>query len=315
MFRDNVVLVPGEKIYVCASRELGDFFFKNNRTVSSLYFEINKDTELRLLSSLLLPVISKQVNFVNVLENTAPQLVINEINFRSSITKPAEDWIEIYNPGNTPVDMSAWYYSDSKNSNKYVFNQGVVLKPDGYLVVAQDSNAFKLQYPDVKNVVGNANFGLSGEGEFLRLFNKAGILVDSVYYRIGAPWPTNADATGNTLELSNANLDNNIGENWFVDNKKNGSPGHRNYLTSSVINTNELRFVVYPNPTTDYIFVKNEQQSFTYEIINLQGIVIVRENMDAFSTKRIDLTHIPRGVYMFKTTWEGYSKTIKIILN
>lgn len=314
MFRDNVVVAPGEKIIISPNKELAEVFFPNNRSVSSLYFEIAKNSELKLLSSVLTPIISKQINTVNILQTSTQNLVFNEINFKSGVAKPADDWVEIYNPGTTEVDMSGWLFTDSNNKNKYFFNNGLVLKPNSYIVVAQDINSFKSNYPDVNNVVGSFEFGLSSDGEFLRLYNKAGSLIDSVSYGISAPWPEGASGTGFTLELSNANTDNNAGENWFVDNKKNGSPGRQNFMTTSIQDTEDMLFTVFPNPTSDYIFIKNKQQSFTYELVNLQGAVVLSDYIAENSTVRINLSNLPKGVYLLKTSSPENCYTKKIVL-
>lgn len=314
MFRDNIVLAPGEKIIVSPNPDLGSYFFPNNRSVGSLYFEISEGAQLQLLNSLLMPVVSKQVATVNALEANDYRLVFNEINFRSGTLKPADDWVEIYNPGSVAVDMSGWLYTDSNNKNKYYFDEGFSLQPNSYVVVAQSVSKFKAAYPEVQNVVGNADFGLSSDCEFIRLYNKSGVLVDSVYYRTEFPWPTNANGTGHTLELSDAALDNNVGENWFVDDKKFGSPGVRNFLTTNVFELDDLRFAVYPNPAVDHIFIKNEQGQMYYEIVNMQGMTFASGTVEGYNTQRIDLTNITKGIYLLKTRSGSLSKTTKIVV-
>ena len=314
MFRDNIVLAPGEKIIVSPNPDLGSYFFPNNRSVGSLYFDISEGAQLQLLNSLLMPVVSKQVATVNALEANDYRLVFNEINFRSGTLKPADDWVEMYNPGSVAVDMSGWLYTDSNNKNKYYFDEGFSLQPNSYVVVAQSVSKFKAAYPEVQNVVGNADFGLSSDGEFIRLYNKSGVLVDSVYYRTEFPWPTNANGTGHTLELSDAALDNNVGENWFVDDKKFGSPGVRNFLTTNVFELDDLRFAVYPNPAVDHIFIKNEQGQMYYEIVNMQGMTFASGTVEGYNTQRIDLTNITKGIYLLKIRSGSLSKTTKIVV-
>lgn len=314
MFRDNTILAPGEKIIVSPNPELGSFFFPNTRTVGSLYFEINEGTQLQLLNSLLMPVTSKRIASVNTLEANQNRLVFNEINYKSGTLKPADDWVEIYNPGTEAVDMSGWLYSDSNNSNRYIFEEGLVLQPNAYIVVAENKSDFSAAYPEVENVVGSSDFGLSGSGEYIRLYNKAGILVDSVNFQIEAPWPSGANGTGHTLELSDTTLDNNIGENWFVDDKKFGSPGQRNFMTTNVFDANELRFAVYPNPATDHIYIKNEQQHLQYEIVGMQGMTFAKGTVEGYNTQRIDLSNLAQGIYLLKTRSGSLSKTTKIVI-
>jgi len=314
MFRDNVILAPGEKIMVAANIDLGNHFFPTMRSVGNLYYEISKGTQLQLLNSLLMPVVSKQVTTLNNLESNEYRLVFNEINFKSGVTKVTDDWVEIYNPGSVAVDMSGWLYSDSNNSNKYFFANGFTLQPNSYVVVAQNIDKFKTVYPEVTNVVGSAAFGLSSDGEYIRLYNQLGVLIDSVYYKNQAPWPLDANGTGFTLELTDAMLDNNQGENWFVDNLKLGSPGKRNFQTTDIMNVNELQVAVYPNPAIDHLFIKNEQQLY-YEIVNLQGVVLQHEFLEEHNTHRINLSNLPSGLYILKMRSGEQSKSLKIIIN
>lgn len=48
------------------------------------------------------------------------------------------DWIELYNPGNMPVDLSGWSLTDDKDDpDRWVFPEGTVI--DEYLVVFADN--------------------------------------------------------------------------------------------------------------------------------------------------------------------------------
>ena len=61
----------------------------------------------------------------------------------------------------------------------------------------------------------------------LRLFNSEYELVDFVEYDDSAPWPTQPDGNGPTLELIDPINDNSIAENWTFSNG-NGSPAQSN---------------------------------------------------------------------------------------
>ena len=47
--------------------------------------------------------------------------------------------------------------------------------------------------------MGDFEFGLSGDGELIKLFDSNGSLVDEVEYDDIAPWPIEADGEGATL--------------------------------------------------------------------------------------------------------------------
>lgn len=315
MFKDNVVLAPNETIYIAPSKELGQGYFPDNRSFYSLYYNFDVNSRLHLLSSLLTNVTSKTISSINVIAAQKSKLIFNEINYKPGAVSIGGDWVEIYNPGNIAVDMSGWTYLDSNNSNKFNFPTGFVLQPDDYVVIAEDINIFNAIYPDVTNVLGSAGFGLSGNGENIRLLDKLGQLIDSVHYKTTPPWPNIVSGTGQTLELKNPNLDRNIGENWFVDDKKLGSPGKKNFLTTDMDMLNLAKVSIYPNPTSEDLFIQNNSASLFIEIINLQGIVLYTDNISTNSTKRIDVSSYPKGVYILKARENSQApQTFKFIV-
>ena len=86
------------------------------------------------------------------------------------------------------------------------------------------------QFPSVTNFIGNIDFGFGGGGDFLRLYNPEGILVDAVQYDDNEPWPEEADGEGSTLELINFDSDNSLAESW-ESSYGNGSPGQLNSVS------------------------------------------------------------------------------------
>ncbi|HEY6913547.1 MAG TPA: CotH kinase family protein, partial [Paludibacter sp.] len=234
MFREQVVLAPNETIYVAPTVAIGNQFFPGKRTFISLYFNVNADDSLHLLSPVLSPVLSAYVPGNQTLAVDRAPLIINEINYKSGTLKPMGDWVEIYNPGNQAVNMTGWVFKDSDNKHKFTFPNEYMLQANGYVVIAEDLAAFQATCPAVANVVGSTGFGLSGSGEYVRIYDNLGMLVDSVNYSNAAPWPLNAAGTGATLELKNPTFDNTDGNNWFADETKTGSPGMLNSFLMNV---------------------------------------------------------------------------------
>lgn len=77
----------------------------------------------------------------------------------------SSDWIEIYNPDNTPVDLSGWYLTDNAAaSTKWRFPNGVTLGPKQMLLVWASSKD-----RDDNPAALHTNFSLSAEGEYLAL--------------------------------------------------------------------------------------------------------------------------------------------------
>jgi cysteine-rich repeat protein len=109
-------------------------------------------------------------------------LVLNEV---APAGEP-EDWFEVYNASDTPIDLTGWSFSDSIDENKGGMFPAETIAPGNYLqvFVTEEDDGFKL----------------GGDEEFA-IFAPDGMLVDSVDWEDGvAPaatsWARLPDATG-----------------------------------------------------------------------------------------------------------------------
>ena len=165
-----------------------------------------------------------------VCNGLAAPIVINEINYNSnnSVQDPG-DWIELYNPGATPVNLSGWRFHD--NNNDYVFPTATILEASDFLVLTENSAQFSSIFPDVTNTLGDIPFSLSNKGERISLFNPSKCLSDYVVYNDRLPWDTLPDGNGPTLSLMTPSLDNAIPASWEASSAINspyGTPGRTN---------------------------------------------------------------------------------------
>jgi spore coat protein CotH len=87
-----------------------------------------------------------------------------------------EDWIELYNPGTTSVDLSGMYLTDdSSDPTQWQFPSGSIIDAGGYLIIWADD--------DTDQGNSHASFKLSASGESVLLYNVDGTtLVDSVTF-------------------------------------------------------------------------------------------------------------------------------------
>jgi hypothetical protein len=82
----------------------------------------------------------------------------------------SSDWIELHNPSDEAIDLGGWFLTDdSESPTRWSFPPGVVMAPDGYLVVFASA---KDRY-DVNGPL-HTNFRLNGAGEFLALIGPDG---------------------------------------------------------------------------------------------------------------------------------------------
>ncbi|MFC1528992.1 CotH kinase family protein [Candidatus Latescibacterota bacterium] len=107
--------------------------------------------------------------------------VINEIMSSNTLTisdKDSEytDWLEIFNPGNTPIDLTGYGLSDRpSNPYKWVFPD-IVINPGQYLLVFASGKDLK----DPETSYLHTNFKLNATGETLQLTDSSGNICDSV---------------------------------------------------------------------------------------------------------------------------------------
>ena len=89
-----------------------------------------------------------------------------------------EDWIELYNPGTEPVDLSGMYMTDDLTDPvQWQFAAGMTIAAGGYLVVWADS--------DTEQGDAHASFKLSADGETIALYHIDGAtLIDSIAFGV-----------------------------------------------------------------------------------------------------------------------------------
>ena len=150
-----------------------------------------------------------------IVDNNTPKIIFSEINYNSPDSKDAGDWVELFNNGNSSVDLSGWKLKDGNDFNEFIIPNGTTLGVGQYLVLASDLMKFTSIHPTVSNVIGELGFNLSSTGEAIRLYDQFGRIKLTVTYDNNPPWSEIADGKGGTLELLNKDADLNNPSNWF----------------------------------------------------------------------------------------------------
>nr|MCS5623269.1 lamin tail domain-containing protein [Candidatus Neomarinimicrobiota bacterium] len=207
-------------------------------------------------------------------------LVINEINYNSSDDFNPEDWIEIYNNGVDSVNISGWFFTDENEDHRYTFPEHTIIHAGEYLLLAQDTSAFFNLFLPTSDVFGSFEFGLSGGGELISLYDVSGRLVDRLEYDDSAPWPIEPDGNGPTLELISPDIPNDIAGAWSFS-SGHGTPGEQNSVFGSLDNEFEKTvpntyslFPGYPNPFNSNVKIKfaiPSEQFVEIIILNILG--------------------------------------------
>ena len=225
-------------------------------------------------------------------ETTIP-IVINEINYKSSVNFNPDDWVELYNPNPTAVDLSNWQIKDDNDTNIFTIPEGTQIGGEDFLVFVKDASDFITVFPNM-SYLGEFGFGFGGS-DSVRLFNSSGTLQDEVVYQSDAPWPSCADETGYTLELIAPDLDNSLPENWDCINV-NGSPNAINNSELSTENSIIDAIIVYPNPVKNSLYIGGHNDRFDVEVYSILGQKI----MAIKTTNQVNLSSFDHGMYVLK---------------
>lgn len=196
--------------------------------------------------------------------------VINEIMFdplqKSDDGIPDQpEYVEIYNPGTTPVDLTGWYLSDRSNNKRYFAPTGGIntLGPGQYAVITPEKGgsvgssrlvAYFRYLPGLADAIifldtAHSTLDLNNDGDFVRLLNQSNELVDSVNYTTLWHNPANKETQRISLEKFNPLMQSDSPLSWgsSTDATFGGTPGKANsiYIPRS---RSEGMFLLSPNP-------------------------------------------------------------------
>ncbi|NJB87443.1 hypothetical protein GGR26_003223 [Lewinella marina] len=158
-----------------------------------------------------------KAKFVPARHAAADAVIINEVCPRHP---QAGDWLEIHNRGDSLVDLSGWYLID--DSDRRFVLPDARLPAGGYLVICEDTAAFRAAYPGVTEVLGNLPYGLNKSEDRIGLYAHDNSYVNAISWQL----PTTAD-TIFTYALALPGLDNGRHRNW-VQEAGDGTPGGPN---------------------------------------------------------------------------------------
>ena len=259
-------------------------------------------------------------------------LVINEINYNSSDEFNPGDWIEIYNNGTDSVNISGWYFTDENEDHRYTFPENSIVGTDSYIVLSQDTNSFSTFFPETMGVYGSFDFGLSGGGEEISLYDLSGGLIDQVEYDDSSPWPIEPDGNGPTLELISPNSSNELASSWSFS-QGNGTPGYINSVIEPLQSDDEntvpithLLHSVFPNPFNSMVQIRfniSKYQNIEISILNILGETVRTLVNSQYSPGlntlvwdgKNDYGHdLSTGVYLCRLKTKNYNETIKLLL-
>ncbi|HZV71361.1 MAG TPA: lamin tail domain-containing protein [Saprospiraceae bacterium] len=246
----------------------------------------------------------------------ADDLIVSEINYHSSNDEDAGDWFEIKNQLDIPVDLSGWSVRDDDDAHIFTIPAGRIISAGGYLVLCENEADFIEVHPTVFQKLGDLGFGLGNGGDVIRLYDASGRLQLSICFDDIAPWITEADGNGYTLELGDAYVNLNDPFNWFAG-CLGGSPGgpyDPDCIPVGVHPVQSSEVVsIYPNPVDQILTVRIEEgNTGTVSVADVFGKIILQQTVSS-KTITINTTSWNAGIYFVMTEVNGTQLINKVV--
>jgi len=181
----------------------------------------------RVLPSLLLVVCAAGLVLLPISRAQSPSVgdpvVINEIQYAPDV--PSNEFVELYNRSEAPVDLSRLSYADADRDFAPVTESSVPLEPDAYAVLVRDTAAFSNAFPLVEALAPDGWDALNNGGDTVLLrWRSTNAVVDSVPYA-----PSWGSDDGRSLERIDPDGPSTVPSNFETSSARAGAtPGRRN---------------------------------------------------------------------------------------
>ena len=241
--------------------------------------------------------------FFSMQSGFAQSLVMNEIFSRGAA--PDLDWIEIYNPAATQVDLTGYkIYDEGGNGGtkpKKEFPSGTIIPAGGFYVIVTDEDG----------VTVGSKFGLSSSGEQVWLENPSAIVIDTITF------PAMPIATTSYGRLPDGGETKQI----FTIITRGASTGATD-VGDDINSILEYKLSQnYPNPfnpSTTIEFIIAKTGLVTIKVFNILGseVATLVNEVKNSGTHFINFngSELSNGVYFYKLTADGFSATKKFVL-
>jgi hypothetical protein len=139
-------------------------------------------------------------------------VLFSEIYYDTIGKESDNEWIELFNPTKTILDISGYIIKD--NTGSWVIPNGTTIKAGGYLVIARNATSFHNIFgckPDISGLT----LALSNTGDKLEILTPDGILIDFVAWENYIEgWNIEADED-KSIKRDPINVDTNSPKDWL----------------------------------------------------------------------------------------------------
>ena len=247
-----------------------------------------------------------------VCDPVTQDLIINEIladpgttdgdaNNDGTINTSEDEFIELYNVGTQPLDISGYTMEDGYTTRHTFPAQTTIGSGEFFILFGGGS---------VDNFNGNSqvsssgSLGLNNGGDDVIIKNTAGVVVVTVTY---------SGATDQSICRDPDFTGEFVGHLSHSTNARVFSPGLTNDTPLSINNYQNNLFVMYPNPSnTGFVNIKSNQmgavQAQVFDMLGKQMINTTVVN------ERLEMSSLNAGIYIVKLTQNDRTTTKKLIL-
>jgi hypothetical protein len=166
------------------------------------------------------------VSFILSIPATFGDILITEIMYNASGPDTGFEWVEIYNSGDAPVDLTGWKLSDEdSNAVNWSLMSGSLNPGQAGIITLSTEADFKASWPTAADAVIFTSDGWgsiantvtldSAPNEQTQILDETAQIVDLADYYTEAPWPTGVNGSSIYLLPNFINpTDNDNGSSW-----------------------------------------------------------------------------------------------------
>ncbi len=148
------------------------------------------------------------------------EVIINEIAWMGTAESSNAEWVELYNTGNTDVDLTGWKLYEA-GGGTLIISLAKSLSAGGYFLIERVTPSVPDSVPGINDISGSfGGSGLSNSGEHLVLKDSAENIIHSLNFSTG--WTAGDSTTKKTMQWN--------GSIWIT---ASSTPGIINISTSS----------------------------------------------------------------------------------
>lgn len=218
-----------------------------------------------------------------------PEIMISDIAYLTELGQEDLEFIGLYNPGNSRVNISGYVFQSGVN---YTFPEGASIGAMQKIFVTNNASSVFWENKGVE-VYQWESGKLDDKGEDIQLTNEVTTMIDEVSYNNKAPWPV-PTTTNQLVSLTRYDVDNHFGANWKLKSIDSIIAGSTATSLSKIVR-------IYPNPTTGTVFIQGEKlKGQIVNLYNLSGNKVLSFKMNE-TRQTIELGELQKGIYLIQS--------------